>query len=273
MEQIRLTGAQETLLATLYAKALDNRSPFPVLGDRTAEGLMARVDYDFAKMKFIGRDRRTVTFRAKKLDEWTTRFLGRHPDATVLHLGCGLDSRAFRLDLPPTVRWIDVDQPDVIELRHKLYPSRDDYQTIATSVTNSSWLDLVPNRRPTLVIAEGLTPYLQEADGLTMLRRLVDHLPGGEMMFDAVLPWTLRIAKHSRLIRTTGASFGWAVGDPRSLEHLVPGLELVEEWSLLDSPHLARARVRDRLAASVMKLARPLRYAHRLLHYRFGAVS
>lgn len=269
MEQIRLTGAQETLLATLYAKALDNRSPRPVLGDGSAERLMSRLDYDFRKMKFIGRDRRTVTFRAKKLDEWTMRFVARNPDALVLHLACGLDSRAFRLPLPAGVQWIDVDQPDVVELREKLYEPRDGYRVIATSVTEQAWFDAVPADRPTLVIAEGLTPYLQRADGLTMLRRLTGHLPHGELTFDAVLPWTLRIAKYSRLVRTTGASFGWAVGDPRSLEELVPGLRLLEEWSLLDSPHLADARAQDRVTASIMKLARPLRYAHRLLHYRF----
>jgi hypothetical protein len=35
-----------------------------------------------------------------------------HPQATVLHLGCGLDSRVFRVDPPPSVRWYDVDQAE-----------------------------------------------------------------------------------------------------------------------------------------------------------------
>lgn len=268
-EPIRLTGAQETLLATLYAKALDNQSPHPVLGDTTAEGLMRRIDYDFQKMKFIRRDRRTVTFRAKKLDDWTLRFLNRNPQATVLHLACGLDSRAFRINLPADVRWIDVDQADVIELRRKLFPEKKNYWMIATSVTEGEWLEHVPADRPTLVIAEGLTPYLQEADGLVMLRRLAERFTDGEMMFDAVLPWTLHIAKYSRLIRTTGATFGWAVGDPRSLERLVPGLQLIEEWSLLDSPYRVNVRTVDRCVAALMRSIKALRYAHRLLHYRF----
>jgi len=268
-EPVRLTGAQETLLATLYAKALDNRSPRPVLGDASAEELMRRIDYDFTKMKFIGRDRRTVTFRAKKLDEWTLRFVKRDPEATVLHLGCGLDGRAYRLDLPTSVQWVDVDQPDVIELRRKLFPERKNYRTIATSVTEEGWLEHIPADRPTLIVAEGLTPYLQEVDGLALLRRLRERFSRGEMMFDAVLPWTLHIAKYSRLIRTTGATFGWAVGDPRSLEHAVPGLRLIEEWSLLDSPYRANVRAIDRYVAAMMRSVKALRYAHRLLRYRF----
>jgi hypothetical protein len=35
------------------------------------------------------------------------RRLRANPVATVLHLGCGLDSRVFRIDPPPTVRWFD----------------------------------------------------------------------------------------------------------------------------------------------------------------------
>ena len=52
-----------------------------------------------------------VALRAKQLDDWCADYLRQHPDAVVLHLGCGLDSRAFRLDLPPSVRWFDLDQP------------------------------------------------------------------------------------------------------------------------------------------------------------------
>jgi O-methyltransferase involved in polyketide biosynthesis len=59
--------------------------------------------------------------RAKQLDDWSTDFLRRHPNAVVLHLGCGMDTRAFRLHPPETVQWFDVDQPDVIAFRRKLY--------------------------------------------------------------------------------------------------------------------------------------------------------
>ena len=87
------------------------------------------------------------------------RFSDRHPDAVVLHLGCGLDSRVFRLDPPATVQWFDVDQPDVIELRRKLYSDRDGYQMIASSVTDPAWLESIPADRPVLVVAEGLLMY------------------------------------------------------------------------------------------------------------------
>ncbi|WP_371657971.1 class I SAM-dependent methyltransferase [Streptomyces sp. NBC_00280] len=268
-ETIRLTGVHETLLATLQARAIDNRAQEPVLGDATAEDLLRRIDYDFRRIKTAAKDVRTVTFRAKKLDEWTLAFLNEHPDAVVLHLACGLDSRAFRLDTPAGVEWIDVDVPQVVELRSRLYQKRDGYRMIGSSVTAEGWLDSVPADRPTLVVAEGLTPYLGEADGEEMLRRLTQHLSRGSIMFDAVLPWTLRFAKHSQLLRATGATFSWGIGDPRSLEHRVPGLRFLEQWSLLESPYLAKARPLERAVGTAMRGVPQLRYAHRLLRYHF----
>ncbi|MFG2120867.1 class I SAM-dependent methyltransferase [Streptomyces sp. NPDC048710] len=268
-ETIRLTGVHETLLATLQARAMDNRQPEPVLGDATAEDLLRRIDYDFSRIRTATKDVRIVTFRAKKLDEWTAEFLSAYPDAVVLHLACGLDSRAFRLGVPPGVQWIDVDVPDVIELRSQLYRGRDGYRMIGASVTTEEWLGSVPEDRPTLVIAEGLTPYLRESDGEALLRRITRHLQTGAVMFDAVLPWTLRFAKYSQLLRATGATFGWGIGDPRTLEHSVPGLRFLEQWSLLDSPYLASSRPVERAVGAAMRSVPQLRYAHRLLRYDF----
>ncbi len=62
-----------------------------------------------------------VALRGTQFDSWITDYLNGHPDAVVLHLGCGLHSRAFRI-APEGVRWFDVDLPQVIALRRKLYP-------------------------------------------------------------------------------------------------------------------------------------------------------
>ncbi len=111
-ERIALTGAKETLLITLAAKAGESRLPDSLLHDHFAAEAMARIDYDFARLN-IDRDTMVgLALRAHVLDGWARGFLARHPAATVLHLGCGLDSRVFRLDPGPEVRWFDVYFPD-----------------------------------------------------------------------------------------------------------------------------------------------------------------
>lgn len=101
---IELHGAAETLLATLYGRAIDARSPHPVLGDRTAAEVLEKIDYDFRRLGLAHSSAIGVALRARYLDRWTRDFLAEHPGATVLHLGCGLDSRVQRIDPGPGVR-------------------------------------------------------------------------------------------------------------------------------------------------------------------------
>jgi len=110
--KIHLTEEKETLLITLQAKALDSRSKHPILNDKKAEAILRMLDYDFEKINQFGNE--IMVMRAKQMDTWLEAFIGQHPDATVLNLGCGLDTRINRIQPPSTVSWYDVDFPEVI---------------------------------------------------------------------------------------------------------------------------------------------------------------
>ncbi|MEU0871470.1 class I SAM-dependent methyltransferase [Nocardia brasiliensis] len=159
MPDTELVGVQKTLSPVLRAKALDNLLPDPILGDTNAEQVMRRLEPDYDKGRFgksqIGL---SAVVRAKTHDDWARAFLAEHPDAVVLHLGCGLDARVYRVDPPPTVDWYDLDYPAIIELRQRLLPPREHYTLLGSSVTDLTWLDRVPHGRPVLLIAEGLVP-------------------------------------------------------------------------------------------------------------------
>ncbi len=91
------------MLATLYAKALDADLPDPILGDRYAKDIVERIDYDWAKTAITARNSPSVTTRTAHLDTWAREFLAAHSSAVVLHVGCGLDTRYFRLQPGPHV--------------------------------------------------------------------------------------------------------------------------------------------------------------------------
>jgi O-methyltransferase involved in polyketide biosynthesis len=118
------------MLATLYAKALDADFDKPRLGDRWAKDIVERLDYDWTKTTITARTSPSVTTRSAHFDNWAGQFLDAHPRAVVLHLGCGLDSRFFRLAPGPGIEWFDVDYPDVAALRRRLFPTRDRYPLV-----------------------------------------------------------------------------------------------------------------------------------------------
>ncbi len=108
------------MLATLYAKALDADNPASVLGDHWAGDVVRQIDYDWSTTTITARNAASVTLRSAHFDTWTRQFLAVHPQAVVLHLGCGLDSRYFRVAPGDGVDWYDVDYPEVAALREQL---------------------------------------------------------------------------------------------------------------------------------------------------------
>lgn len=270
-EKVSLTGAPETMLATLYLRAEASKAPNPILVDRAAEQAVQRLDYDFRKLNVRSKDAPSVAIRAKALDRWVQERLATDPDVTVLHLGCGLDSRAFRLDVPASVEWYDVDLPQVIELRRRLYAERPHHHTIASSVTDPSMLDAVPAGKPVLVVAEGLTMYLSEQDGERLFRGIVDHFPRGELIFDAFSRLGVRLSnRFNPVVVGAGAHLEWGINDPRTLPKAVPGLVFDTEWSFTESPELDRYPVLGQKLYRALGHITAVRRMGRLLRYHFG---
>jgi methyltransferase (TIGR00027 family) len=226
---VRWGSVEWTNLVTLYLRAHESRSPHPILGDHAAADAVDRIDYDFKRIhrnSLPVANQYLVVLRAKQLDDWCTDFLGRHPEAVVLHLGCGLDGRAFRLEVPPTVRWFDIDQPAVIELRRRLYDDTESYRMIGSSVTDPQWVGQIPTGHPTLVIAEGLLMYLTESEVRQLLARLTSRFGSGEMLFDTLSALAPLLSK----LFTRGI-IKWGIGNARDLEAWIPKLRLVEQAS------------------------------------------
>lgn len=214
MNKVRFTEEKATMLGTLYGRAMDNRRDHPILGDQAAEEAVARIDYDFDRLGVDDDIALSVAARAKVIDDWAAQFLHAHPDATVLHLGCGMDTRIFRLDPAPTVTWYDVDYPEVIALRNRLYPDRANYAMVATSVTEPGWLETIPAHRPVLIVAEGLTMYLDPTAGAALLRRFVELFPSGQLICDVYSRLAVKLQKANPVVRKSGATLRWGINDP-----------------------------------------------------------
>ena len=191
----------------------------------------------------------------------------------MVHLGCGLDSRVFRLDPGPGVEWYDVDYPAVIALREKIYPTRPQYHLVATSATDPSWLDEIPADRPVLLLAEGISMYLTEHQGVALLRRVVDRFPSGELQIDFFNWLGIRSQKTQTLVRRSGSTLHWAVNSPEDILSRVPGVRLLIAVSFFDASTFDRASTGFRLARRLARVVPPVRRALQYHRYAFGAVN
>jgi O-methyltransferase involved in polyketide biosynthesis len=241
---VDLTGPPQTMLDMVYARLLDARSPRPVLGDPWAQKIMDQVDYDIDKSPIAKQRRRQTTsiaVRGAQMDIWVKQFLANHHRPVVLQIGAGLDSRVFRVDPGPDVDWYDIDFPDVIALRKRFYPARDNYRLLATSATDLSWLDAIPSDRPALLIAEGVSMYLTESDGVALLRRVVERFPAGELQLDFWSRFGSKaMRKNNAVVRWSNSDLGWTVDAPGDILGAVPGTRLIRAIPIFEADTVQR---------------------------------
>ena len=266
--KISLTEEKETLLITLYAKALDNRSKHPILHDTKAEEIAAQIEYDFAKLDGFGHGN-FIVLRAKQLDEWLRAFLKTNPEAVILNLGCGLDTRIIRINPSPEVSWFDIDYPEVIALRHHFFPHRDGYTMIGSSLTDSAWLAAIPKTRPIMVIAEGVLEYLTEKEVQTLFTRFTDAFTHGEIAFDVMNSFAVQAGKEELRKKTMGAEHKWAVDSPDAVDKLNPKFKRIADQPLFSSPYRRELPWQFRILYSALALLPKVQTMLRLLHYQF----
>jgi O-methyltransferase involved in polyketide biosynthesis len=274
-EKIKFTKEKETMLMTLSGRAIQSEWKNPILRDPWAEEAMRHIDYDMSKTlegvsswgmwKDIGPT--IIATRAATFDMLTNRYLADHPDATVLHVGCGMDSRVFRVDPPASVQWFDVDYPDVIDLRRQLFPERGAYHLIGARLDDLRWLDEVPRDRPGLLVAEGVLHYLSEAEVKALLNAVVAHFPSGQMIFDICNSMIVKRAGSN--VGGTGATYKWGLDDPQDIQQLEPKLELIKEFRPSELVAFDRFPLWLRGLFRAMEVSPALRRTERLIVYRY----
>ncbi len=86
----------------------------------------------------------------------------------VLNLAAGLDARPWRLSLPPALRWVDVDLPDILQYKTERLSDATPscrYEAIAADLTDARkrqalFTQIGAQAQRVLVVTEGLLIYL-----------------------------------------------------------------------------------------------------------------
>jgi O-methyltransferase involved in polyketide biosynthesis len=244
-----LDNIAETSLITLYIRAMESQRPDALIKDEVAVALVAEMDYHFSRIKQLKMDEEdtvTLILRNREFDRLAQKFLSRHPEAVVVHIGCGLDTRFERVD-NGTLEWFDLDLPEVIDLRRKLIAGeKPRYHLLGYSVFDPAWLDVVSAYRPRsfLFLAEGVFMYFEATQVKSLVLSLMDSFPGAELVLDAFSPFLVK-ANNLRLSLTKfGARYGWGLRRAKDLESWGQGICLLKEWYPFDQPEPRLDRVR-----------------------------
>ena len=229
-EKIALSGVPETMLQTLYARAKES-SGRGAIRDRKAEEIIAGLDYDFSLADKDTAMRSGVIARTIVLDRLAGAWLAAHPGAVVVNIACGLDTRCYRM--AGYAHWYNLDLPETIAVRACVLPEDGAVSQIAMSAMED-WGSAIRERDlPILIIIEGLTMYLHEADVKRIFAVIAARFTGATVFVETMNP---AVVKHFREKSIAGshAGFTWGIRDGKALAACLPGFRLVGEHCLTE---------------------------------------
>ena len=161
-----------------------------------------------------------MVVRTAVMDEIILRTISEREIDTVLNLAAGLDTRPWRLRLPPALRWIDVDLPVMLDL--KLGELRDErpvcsYEAVRLDLSEvdarrTLFTRVNASARHTLVMTEGLLIYLTPAMVAELARNLHAQPTFTAWLIDLASPGLVQMLAKTwgRMVAAGNAPFRFA---------------------------------------------------------------
>jgi O-methyltransferase involved in polyketide biosynthesis len=252
-----ITDISETLLLTLYARALESQSTHPILVDHKAVEITQTLNQLFkesdsplhqslrkgtVRKRMGNKLNASLCLRTRKFDRYCTEFLTKHPTETIVELGCGLSTRFPRID-NQKLTWYDLDLPEVITIRKQFFTETDRYHFIPSSVLDFSWVSQIKNQpQNILFIAEGLFMYLHQDDVKNLLITLQKNFPDCELACEVANTFLIKTLQQKRWRKKfqkdfhlgEEATFHFGITDSNTFEHWNTDIEFLDDWTYFD---------------------------------------
>lgn len=229
-EKMKLSGVPETMLQTVYARAKESMGR-GAIHDRKAEEIIGNLDYDFSLADKDAAMHSGVIARTIVLDRLVGSWLEKNPGAVVVNIACGLDTRCYRMN--GYSHWYNLDLPETISVREKLLPEDGAISQIAMSAMEDWGALVTEDDTSVLVIIEGLTMYLSEADVKRIFAVIAGRFKKASVFVETMNPMIVKHFKE-KSIEGSHAKFTWGTKNGKALAELLPDFRFVAEHSLTE---------------------------------------
>jgi len=230
--QPSLGAVQETLLLPLIGRAEISKKYPSFFTDPKAVEICDSLDFN--KRKALRNMQESgllaMAVRAIKMDNAIKEFIRRHPKATILNVGAGLDTAFWRVD-NSEIKWIDLDLSDSIALRQQFLSPSERNPHIAKSVFDASWIeDIGPISNGLFIQVPGVFPYIDSTTVKSFFESFPQKLPEAEIIFDTVSA----IGKYfiTQGIKRSGmknATLKWGVNDAHAVAKWNPKIRVIQQ--------------------------------------------
>jgi methyltransferase (TIGR00027 family) len=252
---IPLSNVSCTMFLMLYGRVTEGLSKDPILRDPKAEEIVAQINdsllhSDDKLLRRLAQGKMSwdlaahAAIRARQYDSYALEFMRNFPQCTIVNLGCGMDTRFWRID-DGRMRFFDLDLPEVILLKRQLVQETERYRMVGCSVLDHAWMDaVISGGNPAMFLAEGLFMYLPKDEVRALIEALGRRVREGQLVAELahekyprgfnkrLLAFKL---KHELGLQDPPA-YLCGFSDSDEIASWSPRLHLIDDWSYFDSP-------------------------------------
>ncbi len=237
-----LEGAERTMLLPLWGRYSESTRVNGLIKDEKCVAIVRRLGIDLeAIAKGQNRASRLAwVARAFNIDIELRKLLSGGREATVVSLGCGLDTSLYRLDADIPVLWYDVDLPHVIDLRRDLVGEDPRCRMIAGSVLDANTFRDIRVSGSLIVLAVGLLYYFAETEVRSVFENIAALAePSGHatLIIDYCSSQGVAVANKSVVQDFPGARMIWSAEGEDDLRALHKGVRVVETYPVFSKIH------------------------------------
>ena len=236
--EVELGKIQETLLLPLWGRAVESQKEDPKLIDEMAIEIINKIDYDFTTItkNISWVSQFSWVARSLHIDKTILKFIKNNPKATIVNIGCGLDTTFERID-NGQILFYDLDLPDVINLRKYFFQENERRKNISCSFLEDNWLSQLDSKDGILFIAAGVFYYFDEKQIKDFFILIAKKFPGCEIFFDSASSLGINIA-NKKVLKKGGmdetAILKWGIKSGKSIEKWDSRIQLVREFPMFE---------------------------------------
>ena len=184
-----------------------------ILKDEKAEEIWSKEQFKLkgkSKSKWLSF---YMGIRASVFDEWLQKQMIKYPEAVVVHIGCGMDSRVLRVGTN-NHNWYDVDFPEVIAERRKYYSEDECYKMISGDVRESDWLIKISCNKHAIFVLEGISMYLTNLELKKLISNIGNHFETVNLLMDCYSLFAAKMSKYKNPVNDVGVTQVFGLDNP-----------------------------------------------------------
>ncbi len=258
-----MDNVNKTLYIPLFGKSYVSKKGI-ILRDPKAEEIWTAEGFALkgkSKSKWLAY---YMGMRSAVFDRWLKQQMEAIPNATVLHLGCGMDGRVLRVGTE-NCRWYDVDFPNVIAERKKYYEESDSYQMLGVDVRQADPFSQIGGTNA-IVVMEGISMYLQPQELNQLLEHICRRFEKVNLLMDCYTTFAAKASKYKNPINDVGVTQVYGLDDPKAIE--MSGLSFIQEHDMTPLDLIDELQGMERAIFKKLYAGSIARKMYRMYEYR-----